>query len=157
MVASEIIAIVLFTLIALTAYVLFSKRTLFKIKPDTPFDFLLRLKQITGKSEYEIFHIAAAEKGWPGYQVDRHFKRYLSDQTMPVYVKEFLEDGKEHISACESAGEDLFDKRLLVFYSLLAILILGGSLFLSIYIIPKYLQYEKSHYGPGLEQSAFDK
>jgi hypothetical protein len=141
----------------LTAYVLFSKRTLFKIKLVTPFDFLWRLKEITGKSEYEIFHIAAAEKGWPEYQVEKHFKKFLSDQTLPVYVKEFLEDGKEHISAYQSAGEDLFNKRLLVFYALLTILILGGSLFLSIYIIPKYLQYDQNDFGPGLDKSAFDK
>ncbi len=51
------------------------------------------------EKKYELFHIAAEEKGWPGYQVERHFKRYLEDQTLADYVKEFLEDGKEYINA----------------------------------------------------------
>jgi len=118
---------------------------------------LWKLKQITDKSEYEIFHIAAEEKGWPEYQVERHFKRYLNDQTLPVYLKEFLEDGKEHLCAYRGSGGDFFDKKLLIFYSLFALLVIGGSLILSLYIIPRYLQYDNFNIRPRVDQIAIGK
>ena len=89
-------------------------------KKITLYDYLCRLKQITGKSEYEIFLIAAEEKGWPAYQVDRHFKKFLNDQSLPVCVKEFLEDGKEYIQIYRGKAGDFFNKKLLIFYTLFA-------------------------------------
>jgi hypothetical protein len=59
----------------LIVYLWASRRNLIKNKALTPQEYLWKLKQITGKSEYEIFHIAAEEKGWPDYQVERHFKK----------------------------------------------------------------------------------
>ena len=104
------------------------KRNLIKTRELTPQEYLWKLKCITGKSEYEIFHIAAEEKGWPGYQVERQFKIYLEDQTLPVYVKEFLEDGKEYIDAYRPERGKFLNKRLLIFYSLFSLLVIGGSL-----------------------------
>lgn len=154
---SLILPLISFLFILLVIYIWLSRRNLTRNKTTTPHDDLWKLKLITGKSEYEIFHIAAAEKGWPAYQVERHFKRYLSDQTLPIYVKDFLNDGREYIRAYRSVGGDLFNKKLLIFYALFTLLIIGGSLILSIYIIPRYFQYEKDPIGSGLNQSAFDK
>jgi len=123
----EILAIIFLLFVMLMVYLWFSKRNLIKSKALTALEYLWKLKQITDKSEYEIFHIAAEEKGWPEYQVERHFKRYLNDQTLPVYVKEFLEDGKEHISAYRGSGGDFFDKKLLIFYSTTEYLVLWAS------------------------------
>ena len=48
--------------------------------PSTHLQYLWRLTEITGKSEYELFEIAAKEKGWPSYHVEKDFNQYLKDQ-----------------------------------------------------------------------------
>ncbi|MDJ0985967.1 MAG: hypothetical protein QNJ26_10505 [Desulfobacterales bacterium] len=138
----EILSMVFFLFLILMMYLLFSMRNLIKNKTLTPLEYLWKLKQIIGKSEYEIFQIAAEEKGWPTYQVERHFQRYLEDQTLPVYVKEFLADGKEYINAYRCMPGDYLNKKLLIFYSLFTLLIIGGSFILSLYIIPKIFPSE---------------
>ena len=137
MLEPAILFVISFLLVGLMVYLWASKRNLIKNRALTPQEYLWKLKCITGKSEYELFHIAAEEKGWPRYQVERHFKRYLEDQTLPVYVKEFLEDGKEHINAYRSKGGDFLDKKLLIFYSLFAFVIIGGSLAICLWVLPK--------------------
>lgn len=132
-----ILLVISFLLVMLVIYFYVSKRNLIKIGPLTPQEYLWKLKQITGKSEYEIFHIAAEDKSWPQYQVQRHFRRYLEDQTLPVYIKEFLEDGKKHINAYRCRGGDFFDKKLLIFYSLFALVIIGGSFLICLWVFPK--------------------
>ena len=137
----ETLSLTSFLLLLLLIYLFLSQRNLKKNRTLTLQDYLWKLKQITGKSEFEIFHIAAEEKGWPKYHVERHFKRYLSDQTLPVYVKEFLEDGKEYINAYRCKLGDFLNKKALIFFSLFALLIIGGTLILSLYIIPRYFPY----------------
>jgi len=136
-----ILSVISFLLVMLMVYLWASKDNLIKNKTLTPLEYLWKFKCITGKSEYEIFHIAAEDKGWPKYQVERHFKRYLEDQTLPDYVKEFLEDGKEHINAYRSKGGDFFDKKLLIFYSLFGLLLIGGSFVLCLYIFPRIIPF----------------
>ena len=137
----EILSLTIFLFVMLMIYLFLSKRNLIKNKTLTPHEYLWKLKQIIDKSEYDIFHIAAEEKGWPAYQVERHFKRYLEDQTLPVYVKEFLEDGREYIDAYRSKRGDFLNKKALIFYSLFVLVVIGGTLFLSLYIIPRYFPY----------------
>ena len=103
----------------------------------TPEDYLWKLRHITDKSEYEIFEIAAEEKGRPIHLVEDDFNRYIKDQTLPIYVKQFLSDGKEYIGAFRDTGGILFDKKLVVFYSLFGLLILGGSLVICLWVFPK--------------------
>ena len=141
MLEPAIFSVIFFLLAMLMVYLWVSRRSTIKNKALTPQEYLWKLKCITGKSEYEIFLVAAEEKGWPGYQVEKHFKRYLEDQTLPVYVKEFLEDGKEHINLYRSKGGKFFDKKLLIFYSLFALLIIGGSFVFCLYIYPRIYQY----------------
>jgi hypothetical protein len=69
--------------------------------------------------------------------VEKHFRRYLADQTLPLYVKQFLEEGKEHIYAYRSKGGDFFNKRALIFFSLFAMFIIGGSFIICLYILPR--------------------
>ena len=133
----EILSLTSFLVVMLLIYLYFSKRNLVKNKKLTPLEYLWKLKQITGKSEYELFQIAAEEKDWPKYQVERHFNRYVEDQTLPVYVKAFLEDGKAHIDAYRSERGDFLNKKLLMFYALFALLIIGGSFIISLYILPR--------------------
>jgi len=124
-----ILSLIAYLLVMLIVYLWESRRNLIKNKALTPQEYLWKLKKITGKSEYEIFHIAAEEKGWPDYQVERHFEQYLKDQALPAYVTEFLEDGKEYIKAYRCIGGDFLNKKLLMFYALFAFLIIGVPLF----------------------------
>ncbi|MBT8367812.1 MAG: hypothetical protein KJP23_24225 [Deltaproteobacteria bacterium] len=128
---SLLLPLISYLFVLLVIHFWMGRRNLVRNKTLTPFDDLWKLKQITGKSEYEIFHIAAAEKGWPEYQVEKHFKRYLNDQSLPGYVKAFLRDGQEYIRAYRGIGGDFFNKKRLVFYALFTLVIIGGSLMLS--------------------------
>ena len=133
--------VISFLLVMLLVYLWASHRNLIKNGVLTPQEYLWKLKKISDKSEYELFHIAAEEKGWPEYQVERHFKRYLENQTLPDYVKKFLEDGKEYINAYRPKRGEFFNKKVLVFYSLFALLMIGGSFVFCLYIYPRIYQY----------------
>ena len=76
----------------------------------SPEQYLWELRKITGKGEYELFHIAAKEKGWPENQVENHFRRFLEDQTLPIYMKQFLEEGQAYIDEYRSGKVLFFDK-----------------------------------------------
>jgi hypothetical protein len=136
-----ILSVIFFLLVMIVVYLWASKRNLAKNRALTPKEYLWKLKQISDKSEHELFHIAAEEKGWPEYQVERHFRRYLEDQTLPEYVKEFLEDGKQYINAYRPKRGEFLNKRLLLFYSLFTLLTIGGSFIFCLYIFPRIFPY----------------
>ena len=133
----EFLLITLFLLMMLFVYLWASQRNLAKNRISSPQEYFWKLKQITGKSEYELFHIAAQEKGWPAYHVEKHFKRYLENQSLPEYVKEFLEDGQEYINRYRPGKGNLFDKKVLIFYSIFSTVIIGGSFIFCLYIFPR--------------------
>ena len=141
MLEPAILSLISFLLVILTVYLWASKRNLTKTRKITSEEYLWKLKRITGKSEYEIFHIAAEEKQWPDYQVEKHFKRYLADQTLPVYVKQFLEEGKEYINAYRPKQGEFLNKRVLIFYSLFVLFMIGASFIFCLYIYPRIYQY----------------
>ena len=142
MIVYQTITISLFLLLMLGVYVWASQRNLAKVRPWTHHEYLWRLKQITGKSEYEIFCLAAQEKGWPDYYVEKHFKRYLQDQTLPVYVQQFIEDGKEYIETYRPMRGNVFDKRVVLFFSVFATLVIGGSFVFCLVIYPRIFQFD---------------
>jgi hypothetical protein len=133
--------LVLFLLIMLGVYLWASQRNLIKNRALTPKEYFWKLKQISDKSEYELFHIAAEEKGWPEYQVERHFRRYLEDQSLPIYVQQFIEDGKAYIEAYRPMRGNFFDKKVLLFFSLFSMLVIGGSFIFCLYIFPRIFPY----------------
>ena len=59
----------------------------------------------TGRTEYDLFHKSA--EGWSisPERIDQDFKRYMSDQTMPHYAKDFVRKNQTHID------ESLFVKK----------------------------------------------
>ena len=56
-------------------------------------------------------------------------------------LKEFLEDGKEYINAYRPKREEFLNKRFLLFYSLFALLTIGGSFIFCLYIFPRIFPY----------------
>jgi len=127
----------------LVVYLWASQRNLAKKSLLTHQDYLWKLKHITGKSEYDIFQIAAKEKGWTDDWVETQFKLYLEDQTLPIYVQQFIEEGKEYIEAYRPMRGNLFDKRVILFFSIFSTLAIGGSFFLCLYIFPRIFPYSE--------------
>jgi hypothetical protein len=141
MLEPTILSATIFLLVMLMVYLWASQRNIAKTRPLTHQEYLWRLKQITGKSEYDIFQIAAKEKGWTEDWVEIHFRRYLEDQTLPIYVQRFIEDGKVYIEAYRPMRGNFFNKRVVLFFSLFSMFIIGGSFILSIYIFPRIIPF----------------
>jgi len=137
MLEATILSVIAFLVAMLVIYIWASQRNLAKAKPLTPQDYLWKLKQITGKSEYEIFQIAAKDKGWTDDWLEKHFRRYLEEQVLPIYVQQFIEDGKASIGAYRPRLGNLFNKKVIIFFSLFSILVIGGSFFFCLYIYPR--------------------
>ena len=72
-------------------------KTFFSYQPVTIEDYLFKIARITGKSEYDIFVKSAEE--WPitTHKIDEDFKDYLTHQTVPYYVRDFVRKNKVHI------------------------------------------------------------
>ena len=51
---------------------------------------LYKISLETGRSEYELFQIAAKHWPVPKDKIDKDFKRYMADQSMPYYAQDFL-------------------------------------------------------------------
>ncbi|MEJ2164966.1 MAG: hypothetical protein P8X90_05520 [Desulfobacterales bacterium] len=71
-----------------------------KLKENKPLPmefYLYKIARLTGKSEYDVFCKSA--EAWPvsKARIDQDFKRYLSDQSIPHYVTDFIRKNKEHI------------------------------------------------------------
>jgi hypothetical protein len=73
------------------------KKEIEKEKP-TYEHYLYKLHLILDVSEYEIFKIAAKEKGIPEYMTEDSFRKYIKmNHELPLFLKEFLDEGKEYI------------------------------------------------------------
>ena len=103
----------------------------------SPEQYLWELRKITGKGEYELFHIAAKEKGWPENQVENHFRRFLEDQTLPIYMKQFLEEGQAYIDEYRSGKVLFFDKKLILAHAVMGAVLIGSAFIFSLYVYPR--------------------
>ncbi len=103
-------------------------------------NYLQKITQTTGKSAYDTFCKSAEDWRVSAARIDRDFKIYLSSQSLPYYVKDFVRRSQKHIDELsEFKFSYLTDKRLLIFYTLLTLLFWGGAVFLSLYVIPHIL------------------
>ncbi len=106
-------------------------------------NYLQKITLTAGISVYDTFRISAEEWRVPADRIDRDFKIYLSTQSVPFYVKDFVRKGQKHIDELYNSKSSSFtDKRLLVFYSILTLLFWGGSVFVSLYVLPSILPEE---------------
>ena len=106
-------------------------------------NYLQKITLTAGISVYDTFCISAEEWRVPADRIDRDFRIYLSTQSVPYYVKDFVRKGQKHIDELYSSKSSSFtDKRLLVFYSILTLLFWGGAVFVSLYVFPYVLPEE---------------
>jgi hypothetical protein len=106
-------------------------------------DYLEKIKLITGYSVYDTFYKSA--EGWQvaDDRIEQDFRIYLSSQSVPYYVKDFVRKSQKHIDEiCRGKGSNFSDKRLLLFYLCLTVFFWGGALLLSLYVIPYFVPLE---------------
>ena len=115
-------------------------------------DYLQKITRIAGISVYDTFHISAEEWRVSADRIEQDFERYLSSQSIPYYVKDFVRKGQTHIDELyRGKGSSLTDKRLWLFYSALMVLLWGGAFFLCLYVFPHIWPEEfraSIHLGP---------
>ncbi len=72
-------------------------KTNFNDNPLSMEDYLFKIARITGKSEYDIFLKSAED--WPitKKRIEEDFKTYLTHQSVPYYVRDFVRKNKPHI------------------------------------------------------------
>ena len=100
-------------------------------------DYLQKITLITGTSVYDTFCKSAEEWRVSADRIDRDFRIYLSSQSLPFYVKDFVRKSQKHIDELYSGkGGSFTDKRLVLFYSFLTLLFWGGAVFVSLYVLP---------------------
>lgn len=103
-------------------------------------DYIQKITQATGHSAYETFCKSAEDWHIPADRINKDFSKYLSSQTIPYYVKDFIRKSRPHIDELyRDNGTSFTDKRLWVFYSLLILLFWGGAVFISLYVLPHIL------------------
>ncbi|MEJ2283013.1 MAG: hypothetical protein P8X85_05425, partial [Desulfobacterales bacterium] len=66
-------------------------------RPDTVQGYLFKIRRITGKSEFEIFHKAAED--WPvsDNQIEIDFNTYMAFENTPYYVNHFVRKNQKHL------------------------------------------------------------
>jgi hypothetical protein len=106
-------------------------------------NYLQKITLIAGISVYDTFCKSAEEWRVPADRIERDFKIYLSSQSVPYYVKDFVRKGQKHIDELYGGKSTSFtDKRLLLFYSILTLVFWGGAVFVSLYVLPYVLPEE---------------
>jgi len=100
-------------------------------------DYLRKITQVTSISVYDTFRISAEEWRVSADKIDQDFRIYLSSQSAPFYVKDFVRKSQKHVDELyRGKGSSFTDKRLLLFYSVLIVLGWGGAFFVCLYVFP---------------------
>ena len=100
-------------------------------------DYLKKMTHVTGISAYDTFCISAEEWRVSADRIAQDFRIYLSSQTVPYYVKDFIRKSQKQIDVLYvgSGGYAIPTKRT-VFFSFLVLLFWGGVVFLCLYVFP---------------------
>ena len=106
-------------------------------------DYLRKITRVTGHSAYDTFYKSA--EGWQVSKdrIEVDFGIYLASQNVPYYVKDFIRKNQKHIDELYTGkGNNFQRRRLLLFFTFLTLLFWGGSVILSLYVIPHILPDE---------------
>jgi hypothetical protein len=100
-------------------------------------DYIQKITQATDISAYDAFCISAEDWRVSADRIDQDFRIYLSTQSVPFYVKDFVRKGQKHIDELyRGKGSSLTDKRLWLFFSVLIVVGWGGAFILCLYVFP---------------------
>ena len=58
---------------------------------------LYKISLATGRTEYELLHKSAENWSVSGARIDQDFTRYMADQAMQYYAKDFVRKNQAHI------------------------------------------------------------
>ena len=93
---------------------------------------LYKISLATGRTEYDLFCKSAEDWSVSGNRIDLDFKRYMIDESLPYYVKDFVRKNYQHIN------ESLIKKEVVKSTSLWdwakALLVFPGCFFLIIFM-----------------------
>jgi len=60
-------------------------------------DSLYEISLATGQTEYDLLSVSAEEWSVSGDRIDQDFKRYMADQVLPHYAKDFVRKNNIHL------------------------------------------------------------
>jgi len=60
-------------------------------------DSLYKISLATGRTEYDLLRKSAESWSVSGNRIDQDFQRYMADQVMPYYAKDFVRKNQAHI------------------------------------------------------------
>ena len=114
-------------------------------------DYLRKITRVTGHSAYDTFYKSA--EGWQVSKdrIEMDFRIYLATQNVPYYVKDFVRKNQKHIDELYTGkGNNLQRGRLILFFTFLTLVLWGGAVIVSLYVIPYFLpdEYRMFFYGP---------
>jgi hypothetical protein len=99
-------------------------------------DYLYKISRLTGHNEYDLFCKSAEDWTVSAYRIDQDFKRYIIDQSLPYYVKDFVRKNHEDIDESLIKKEEVkptswwdWAKALLVFPGSFLFLVFIAALF----------------------------
>jgi len=103
-------------------------------------DYIQKITRVTGNSAYDTFFKSAEQWRVPADKIELDFRRYLSSQSIPFYVKDFIRKSQKHIDELYvGKGGYALNKNLTLFFSFLVLLLWGGAVFLCLYVFPYIL------------------
>ncbi len=103
-------------------------------------DYLLKITRVTGISAYDTFRMSAEEWRVPNDRMEQDFKIYLATQKTPYYVKDIIRKSRKQIDELYvGSGGFAINKKLAVFFSILVLVFWGGTVLLSVFVLPSIL------------------
>jgi hypothetical protein len=94
---------------------------------------LYKISLETGQTEYDLFRKSAKDWAVSDDRIEQDFRRYMSDQVLPYYVKDFVRRNCEHIDESFIKNEEI--KPTSWWDLAKALLVFPGSIFIPIFIL----------------------
>ena len=110
-----------------------------KVQQNIQADFVERERSLykisleTGQIEYDLFRKSAEDWAVSDDRIEQDFRRYMADQVLPYYVKDFVRKNFEHVDEFLIKNEE--NKPSSWWDLVKALLVFPGSIFIPIFIL----------------------
>ena len=94
---------------------------------------LYKISLETGQTEYDLFRKSAKDWAVSDHRIEQDFRRYMADQVLPYYVKDFVRRNCERIDESLIKNEQI--KPTSWWDLAKALLVFPGSIFIPIFIL----------------------